>query len=400
MDQPGSRVTAEILFLVHRPPFPPDRGDRIRSWHLVEAMTRIAPVHVMAPADPAQPVEQLAPLRAVCASLTLATDLPSRSLAMARALASGRPASVEAFRSPSLLRAAGRLLAERPIKAIYAYSGQSAQYVPETRRARFVMDFVDVDSAKFEAMAKGLARPAYAFEAARLRRFERAVARRADLSVFVSEAEAALFRQRIGNDRATVGAIENGVDLSHFAPDASFQRVTVPGAPVIVFTGQMDYAPNVEAVMGFARDCLPAVRTIFPEAVFAIVGRSPVPAVRRLEQFPGIVVTGEVADTRGWIAAAGVVVAPLRLARGVQNKVLEAMAMGRPVVASAAAAQGIDAVAGRDLLVGDGAGPVLSLLRDPARAAAIGAAARARLVARYGWERQLAGLPSILGFDS
>jgi glycosyltransferase involved in cell wall biosynthesis len=173
----------------------------------------------------------------------------------------------------------------------------------------------------------------------------------------------------------------------------------VPAVPLIVFTGQMDYAPNITAVTRFAHDSLPAIRARFPSVTFAIVGRAPTPAVQSLVALPGVTVTGAVDDVRGWLAAAAVVVAPLDLARGIQNKVLEAMAMARPVVASPAAFEGIEATPGRDLIVAepaDEAAAVIDLLGDIAKASAIGAAARARVVAGYAWERQLAPLATIL----
>ncbi|MGB3927420.1 MAG: glycosyltransferase, partial [Sphingobium sp.] len=167
-----------------------------------------------------------------------------------------------------------------------------------------------------------------------------------------------------------------------------------------VFTGQMDYRPNVEAVDSFARQTLPAIRSLHPNARFAIVGRNPTPQVQALGQLPGAVVTGAVPDVRGWLAAADVVVAPLRIARGVQNKVLEAMAMARPVVASPQAAEGIDARDEAHLLVAanpaEEAAKIVALLADPARAAALGRAARARMEQRYRWSATLAGLPAML----
>jgi glycosyltransferase involved in cell wall biosynthesis len=161
----------------------------------------------------------------------------------------------------------------------------------------------------------------------------------------------------------------------------------------------MDYRPNVDGVCRFASDVLPAIRARHADARFAIVGRSPTAAVRRLAALPGVIVTGEVADVRPWLAAAAVVVVPLAIARGIQNKLLEAMAMGRPVVASPAGFAGIDARPGRDLLVADSADQaeaIIGLLGDASRAAAIGQAARTQIVARYAWDAVLAPLPALL----
>ncbi len=392
-------MNGEILFLAHRAPYPPDRGDRIRSWNIVKALFGMAPVHVLALDDATEGTAIAnSPLASAAASLSLHPP-PARLAALTRALASGRPASVEAFRSASLRTAFGHLLATRPIAAIYAYSGQMAQYVPPLSGVRFVMDFVDVDSAKFAQYgeAGGLSGIANRIEARRLRAFECATAMRADACLFVSEAEAALFRRRTGIGGDTVRVLENGVDCRHFSPDFMPGPVDVPGSPLIVFTGQMDYRPNEEAMRGFVRHQLPAIRAIHPNATLAIVGRNPSLETRLLARQPGVIVTGAVPDTRDWLALADLVVAPLSLARGVQNKVLEAMAMGRAVVASPAAAEGIDAEHGRELVVADGAGAAIALLQDDERRAAIGLAARRRIEARYGWDRQLAVLPAIMG---
>jgi polysaccharide biosynthesis protein PslH len=381
----------DILFLAHRLPYPPDRGDRIRSWHVLKALAKLAPVHVVAPLDHEADRQHVPMVESVTASVTTAVRPTSRGLAVGKSFLTGQAASVELFTVPKLVRAVRDRVAGGGVNTIYAYSGQMARYVPKLDRIRFVMDFVDMDSAKFGEQAqaaKGATRMVLAREAKRLQAFEAETARRADVALFVSQAEADLFERATGI-RADV--LENGIDLDHFAPDA-VDPADAP-TPLIVFTGQMDYGPNVAAVTEFVRDVLPRI----PDATFAIVGRAPSPAVRALAS-ERVIVTGEVPDTRPWLAAADVVVAPLRLARGVQNKVLEAMAMARPVVASASAAQGIDAVDGRDLVVADDpAGATSALLCDPERRRAIGLSARARMVSRYGWARQMMPLAGFVG---
>jgi sugar transferase (PEP-CTERM/EpsH1 system associated) len=270
------------------------------------------------------------------------------------------------------------------------------------------MDFVDVDSAKFATYAEqDKHQPLnwiHAREAKKLAAFEAEVARRVDASLFVSAAEAALFRERSGLGGDIVLAVENGIDTDRFDPALSLDNVGVGEGPLAVFTGQMDYRPNIDAVQWFVADVLPLIRKARPGARFAIVGRAPPEEVRALAVLPGVTVTGEVPDVRPWLAAADAVVAPLLLARGVQNKLLEAMAMARPVVASAAAATGIDAVDGEHLLVADDAAAMAAavgrLFDDPAAAATMGKAARARMIARYGWDARLAPLADLLGLDA
>jgi sugar transferase (PEP-CTERM/EpsH1 system associated) len=233
--------------------------------------------------------------------------------------------------------------------------------------------------------------------------YERVIAAQADVSLFVSDAEADLFRATHGFASDRVRVLENGVALDIFSPHAAITSLT-PGergsGPLIVFTGQMDYRPNIEAVVDFAQRSLPKIRKVHGDARFAIVGRNPAAPVRALCGTSGVVVTGAVDDVRPWLAAADVVVAPLRMARGIQNKVLEAMAMARPVVASAQAAEGIDAEDGRDLLVARDpdaeARLVIGLLGEPAHAEAIGKAARLRAERRYSWAAAMAPLEALL----
>lgn len=386
----------DVLFLAHRVPFPPDRGDKIRAFNVLKYLAARRRVHVVAFADDPADLDRESALP--LGECRVVWRGKSQAVAAMQALATGRPVSLTAFADDKVRHAVAELMARHPIDTAYVFSGQMAQYVPATARQRLIMDFVDVDSAKFEsygAVTPGFKGWMMRREARLLSAFERAIAERADASLFVSEAEAALFRDRSG--AARVHAVGNGIDTMHFAPEAGFARLDDAG-PLIVFTGQMDYRPNVEGVRWFAEAVLPQIRAARPDVRFAIVGRKPEAAVRALGARPGVVVTGEVDDVRPWLAAASVVVAPLKLARGVQNKVLEAMAMARPVVTSGGAATGIDH--GGTIEVGDSAGEMADavnvLLTDPVRATRLGIAARQRVVDRYGWAAQLAALDDIM----
>ncbi|MGU3314484.1 glycosyltransferase [Sphingomonas sp. M6A6_1c] len=428
----------ELLFLAHRAPFPPDRGDKIRSYHVLRYLMTRARVHLVAFGERDADFDPPAELDTL-ASVTIVRRRKSQAMAAVEALARGSPVSLTAFESPEMRRGVAAVRAD----AVYCFSGQMAQYLPAG--VPVVMDFVDVDSAKFAGFAEAGSLPLRWMmrrEARLLGAFERRVAAQVSASVFVSEAEAALFRT--GGATGRIVAVENGIDAAAFDPgvvagDVGFPHAVtpdvfrgqpVPGTvatheplssppsgprdesavtgesgggskrhmPLIVFTGQMDYRPNVEAVIWFARDILPALRVRYPGLRFAIVGRAPVAAVQALAS-DAVIVTGAVDDVRPWLAAAAVCVAPLRLARGIQNKVLEAMAMARPVVASAAAAEGIDH-GGTLRVAGDAAAHVeaiSALLDDPDAAAALGAAARARVIARYDWTARLAPLDTLLG---
>ncbi len=393
----------DLLFLAHRIPYPPDRGDKIRSWHLLRHLAGLGRVHLVCFADDAADAAHLPSLRAALGpalgEVHVEIRRTSRASAGLRALVGGKPSSLTLFDSPTLRGFVTRLLASGRIATIFAFSGQMAQFVPARCTQRFVMDFGDVDSDKFAQYAEDGSGPmawVHRREADLLSAFERATAERADLVTFVSEAEAALFRARTG--LPNIRGLSNGIDFTFFDPEADFQRLSPAErgeGPILLFTGQMDYAPNVDAVSWFARDVMP----LLADARFVIAGRSPTAEVLALAG-ERVRVTGAVADMRAWLAAADVVVAPLRIARGIQNKVLEAMAMARPVVASPAAFEGIEAEPGRDLVVADSAAAtadaVSALLAHPKRGAAMGRSARGLVVGSYNWEHRLAPLAAMV----
>lgn len=392
----------DILFLTHRIPYPPDRGDKIRGFNIVRHLSARKRVHVIAFADDSRDLKRKNGLAPYTGNRSIIWRSKPRWLAALQALAFRRPISLTAFENGSVQEAVTNLLARHSIDTIFVFSSQMAQYLPAKPRQKVIMDFVDMDSAKFDAYAKtssGLTQWMMQREATLLLAHEKSVASKVDASLFVSAQEAALFCERTGAKRVHV--VENGIDTVFFDPAAAFKRIESTGA-LIVFTGQMDYRPNIEAVTWFVETILPHIRVAHPSARFAIVGRNPTDAVKSLAKQPGVIVTGEVADVRGWLAAAAVVVAPLKLARGVQNKVLEAMAMARPVVASDPAAEGIDHA---DTIrtggtVGEIAEEVNRLIADPAKAMALGAAAREQVIARYSWDARLAVLDEILGVGS
>ncbi|MET0308502.1 MAG: TIGR03087 family PEP-CTERM/XrtA system glycosyltransferase [Sphingomonas sp.] len=389
----------DILFLAHRVPYPPDRGDKIRGFHLLKYLAGKKRVHLIAFADDPADLRQKDALKRYTGNRSIVWRSKAGIVAGLRALVQRRPVSVVAFENDTLRESVENILARHAIDTIFIFSGQMAQYLPARPRQRVIMDFVDMDSAKFAAYAKTARWPmswVHGREANLLQQFEKGVAARVDASLFVSEAEAQLFRDRTGAERVHV--IENGIDTDYYDPAAKFRRIETM-EPLIVFTGQMDYRPNIEAVTWFAEAILPHIRLVHPDARFAIVGRAPTDAVKALAKLPGVTVTGAVSDVRGWLAAASVVVAPLKLARGIQNKVLEGMAMARPVVASGAAAEGIDhdGTIRVGSSVAEIADAVNDLLSNPDHAAKLGEAARAQVMARYSWEARLAPLDAVLG---
>ena len=400
-------MTGEILFLAHRMPFPPNRGDKIRSHHLLRRLAELAPVHVATFADDAADLAEEGALAALTASHFLVRRSKPLILAGVQSVLQGRPVSLPAFYSAKLADYVARTIAEHPITAIYVFSGQMGQYVPATFTGKVIADFVDVDSAKFEAYGEnhgGLRRLIEVREGRLLRAEEARLAARADISLLISKPEAELFAARLPPSAiCEVQVLRNGIDSGSFDPDRigpEPQMLALPG-PRLIFTGQMDYAPNIAAARRVAERILPAIRAELPNTSFHVIGRNPPQELRELERLPGCHVWGAVPDIRTWLAAADLALVPLEIARGVQNKVLEAMAMGLPVVLTPGAATGIDATAGMHYAVAQDdaalAGLAFGLLCDPVRRQQMGQSARRFVTEELSWEATLAPLAVMLG---
>ncbi len=402
-------MSNEILFISHRMPFPPDRGDKIRSHHVLKRLAALAPVHVATFADDERDLAEEVELAAVARSYCLVRRTKPLLLAGMQSLVQGAPVSLPAFANAQLANYVEDVLRKRAIGTIYVFSGQMGQYIPVWFTGRVLYDFVDVDSAKFEAYAErdqGLRRWINAREARLLRCEEERQARRAAVSLLVSGEEAALFRARLAPDAAAtcdVRALRNGIDSRFFDPGVvrPASRMLGFNGPRLIFTGQMDYAPNIEAALRVIERILPAVRASSPKATFHVVGRNPPPELTRHDGHDGVHVWGGVEDIRTWLAGADLALVPLEIARGVQNKVLEAMAMGLPAVLSQAAATGIGGTDGKHFMVASGDGELVDrvtrLIAHPRQALNIGRAAREFVVENLSWQASLAPLPGLLG---
>ena len=396
---------SEILFLAHRIPYPPDKGDKIRSWNILKYLAARTTVHVGAFVDDPVDMAHLQALRDLTGGDVRLCQI-TRSHRIRRTIGGylrGEALSLAIYNDKAMAGWTRDLIRRRPIKTIFCFSGQVAPYALPyiTSGRKVVMDFVDIDSEKFRQYAQdatGRRQKLYARESKLLLPFEKYIARHFNATTFCSEAEASLFRKMAGSWGHSVSAVSNGVDAVAFDP--ATPPATPPSRPSVMFTGAMDYKPNIDAVTWFAASAWPQIRSAYPQASFSIVGSNPVPEVVKLGGKDGIVVTGRVPSMPPHLAAADVVVAPVRIARGIQNKVLEALAMARPVVATSAAFEGIEAVPGEHLLVADEPGEiaaaVLALLADPGRAKAMGDAARRHVVAHYDWEACLAPLDALL----
>jgi sugar transferase (PEP-CTERM/EpsH1 system associated) len=299
-------------------------------------------------------------------------------------LLSSKPLTLGVYGSRKLQSVVDRLIPKMDLA--YAYSSSMGAFLERHKEKARIMHFGELDSDKwrqYSEFAGFLMRQVYRRESQRLLEFERRIAMSFDENVLCTPLEQRVFEERIPGASSIV--LRNGVDLNYYKPTGA-----EPWSGHIVFTGIMNYHPNVDACRFFVKEIFPLVRREFPRARFTIVGANPTPEVRRLGRTIGVSVTGFVADTRKILRTAAVSVAPLRIARGIQNKVLEALAMGIPVVGTSSAVQGVEGLSGRDYLVGDDAQEfaqgVCSLLRDPESALELGMRGRRFVEETYDWE--------------
>ncbi|PKO73885.1 MAG: sugar transferase [Betaproteobacteria bacterium HGW-Betaproteobacteria-17] len=381
-----------LLFLAHRIPFPPNKGDKIRSFNLLRHLSTRYAIHLGAFVDDPDDWQYRDALKPYCASIKLLPLNPRRAkLASLVGLLTGEALTLPYYRNRELARWAHELAVAGKVTRGLAFSSAMAQFMP-AGLARRVLDMVDVDSDKWTQYAPTQRWPLswlYAREGRKLAAWEARVAQDFDATLLVSHAEAALLQQRAPAAQHKIGAFENGVDADYFSPARDYPNPYLPDVQGVVFTGAMDYWPNVDAVSWFAERIFPAIRAAVPDAQFTIVGSHPSDAVLELARQPGVVVTGSVPDVRPWLAHAACAVAPLRIARGVQNKVLEAMAMARPVVASAQAAEGIRAEAGRDFTLALGEADFAQAVVARLQTVSSAAPARDCILAHYDWARNL-----------
>jgi sugar transferase (PEP-CTERM/EpsH1 system associated) len=390
-----------ILYLAQRVPYPPDRGDKIITYHQVRHLARQHEVAVACLADTEADLANVAPLAEWTRSVDVVVlrPLAARLRALA-ALASGLPVTLAYFNEQELhARVAARMKAV-PFDAVVVYSSSMAQFVEPYRDVPRIMHFADLDSLKWEQYAKRCRFPRswlFRREYRRLLRYEQHVAATFSHSLVCTPRELRDFQRLIPGVPAS--CVRNGVDLDYFQRQQG-PRAVPKRASELIFTGVMDYLPNVEGVAWFCEQVLPRIRAEVPDVRLTICGSRPNAQVQALGRTAGVAVTGWVPDVRPYLERASVCVVPLSIARGIQNKVLEAMAMELPTVTCSAAAAGIEAVPGRDFFVADTApefaAATVRLLQDDELCRRTGAAARACVEANYRWERQLARLDRIL----
>ena len=394
----------KLLYLAHRIPYPPDKGDKIRSYHELRALVDCGhEVHLLAFAGGIDDQEHETELARHCASVRIIRLRRSESLLRtAWSLVTNEALSTGYFHSGEMARAVRGVTASHDFDAVFVYSGVMAQYVPDHLASRTVVDLVDVDSEKwldYSSVVKWPRSWLYRLESARLRKFEAGVILKFAQTFLATRREAALLEKNLDefSRRAKVRLMTNGVDLEFFDAGNEPSREKLRH---LVFVGAMDYFANIDGVKWFVDDVLPMVRLRKPEVVFQIVGSNPARAIRKLAQSAGIEVTGYVADVRPYLRKAAVCVVPLRVARGVQNKVLESMACGRPVVATPESVAGLDLTDGQELIVAGSperfAESVIGIMEDAALSETLSLSARNFVEQRHAWKPLLQGMVEVV----
>lgn len=330
-----------VLVLTHRLPYAPNRGDRLRAYHMLQGLKERAEVELVSLVHDDEEASHLEEVRQFVNRVhTVRVPKLRNYVRSATTLLGDTPLTHGLLDAPSMAEVLEEVCRRQRPDVVFAYCSGMARFAlqPPLDSIPLVLDFVDVDSQKWRDMA-AVSRPPlswlYRREAATLGAFEARAAERAVSSLVVNAREALIARDLA--PAANVRVLNNGVELTRLHP---------PSAPAdssrVVFCGVMNYAPNDEGMRWFVRYVWPLVRTARPDATLAIVGSDPTPALKSLcAAEPSIEVTGRVPDVREWLWGSAVGIAPLHVARGVQNKALEAIAAGLPIVITEAVAGGL-----------------------------------------------------------
>jgi polysaccharide biosynthesis protein PslH len=375
-----------ILFVASRFPYPPDRGDRLTVLNLLRAMSARHRVTLLSFVDGREPAEARARVAEHCERIETVHLPRARSWAQAwLGLASSEPSQVSYYASAEMRASVRRLLAAERFDAIFTHTIRMANHVldvPHPAKVLWVADSIGLVLQRSMAFQPLWKRPGIAWERHRVDAFEARVSRRFREMWAISPSDVADL-ERIGCER--VALITHGVD------ERLFELVREPAPePRVVFLGNLSVPHNIDAAVFAAREVLPLLRAARPDVRLVLAGADPAPAVRRLATLEGVEVTGALPDLRVVWASAHVLLAPLRFATGIQNKVLEAMAAGVPVVTVPPVADAIHARAGETVLTAsDAAGlaaAVLEVVRDPAAAAARARRAREHVREHFSWD--------------
>jgi sugar transferase (PEP-CTERM/EpsH1 system associated) len=387
----------KILYVCHRFPFPPKRGGKIRPFNMIRHLGRSHEVTVCSLVRSEAEAREGQGLSAHCKRYEMVRVRdPLQALRMVARLPSVVPSSFGFFHSNELKRRIDAAVARERFDLVFVHCSSVARYVEAIDDVPKILDFGDMDSQKWHEYAQSRRFPlslGYALEGWKLEREETRLARRFDLCTATTRAEWQTLKACAPG--VATDWFPNGVDTEYFAPSDAPYR-----ADRIVFVGRMDYFPNQQGITRFCMDVLPELRSRRPGIELFIVGADPSAAIRKLGELPGVTVTGSVPDVRPYLHEAALMVAPLDIARGTQNKILEGMAAGVPVVASRAAAGGVDAMAPEHLLVAatprEYVDAIFDVLDDPAERKRLSHAGRARMLSHHAWPQSMRRLDAII----
>lgn len=391
----------KIIYLAHRLPFPPNKGDKIRSYHILKYLRSKYEVYLGTFVDDPDDEKYIPDIKKTYQHVCI--DRPKLSTAITRSLLARQSISEALYYSKRLESWIAELIQTETIDAMICFSSAMGQYALKfkDRIKTHIVDYVDVDSEKWRAYSINRLFPlnlVYLREAKKLLSLEMKIAKSVHASLFVTEEERRLFETLTHLPERT-HAIYNGVDIDYFNPALHFENPYHDDNLNIVFTGRMDYWPNVEAVQWFCSNVFKAIQNTLPNIKFYIVGAKPTKAVKNLSSISNVIVTGQVSDIRPYLKYATVSVAPLQIARGVQNKVLEAMAMCTPMVVSEPALTGIQCQPNLPVMVAQSEGEWIHALKQmfshlPSNESRSNL--RKNILDQYSWDQTLKPLTTLL----
>lgn len=387
-----------ILFICHRLPFPPDRGGKIRPFYFIKHLSQTHQVTVASLAETQEEIEKGAELGNYCREVIVEKiAVPVRWGKALLGMLTPRPSSLRYFHSAKLIREIGARAHRLPFDLTLVHCAFVAQYASALKSTPLIMDFGDLDSGKLFEYQRYRSFPlswAYGYEARKLRAYESHLSKQATMCTFTTPYEMEEFQSF--NSETPRAVIPNGVNVNYF----EYLEDSKVKPESLVFVGRLDYFPNEQGILWFVHQVLPRVRRMIPQASLTIVGSNPGVQVRRLDELPGVLVTGHVPDVRPFLREAALAIAPLQIARGVQNKILEAMAIGTPVVATTEAARGIHTSDRQCFLVGrdaeEFAHHVVQVLQKPQLREVLSENGRRHIHQHYTWRRSMELLDEIL----
>lgn len=350
----------KILIIAQRCPYPPNKGEKIRTFHQLKYFNECGHDVILAsPYEDDSDLKYFDELKKHYCLDVLCTKLSTKPIRLISGMLNNKALSISNFYSPNLQSDIDDMLASQEVDVIFCSASSVSEYIFRSKiyaglkqLPKLIMDFMDVDSDKWAQYEKSHYWPlsaVYARESRLIAAVEANIVKTFEHCLLITQTEVDLFQTIHGNVK-NLTAIENGLDTNIFYPPADLRQTV---NPYFLFAGVMDYAPNIDAVMWFIDLVWPDVKKKWPNAKFCIAGMSPTEKVKKLQLKEGIEVTGFVDDIKPFFDKANIFIAPFSIARGVQNKVLQAFACGLPVIATSMGAEGIRYNAEKDILLAD-----------------------------------------------